>query len=294
MFNYDSVRDIRAFLESRSMGMQKKFGQNFMINPSHRQRILNLIEGVSPGISNKQVWEIGPGMGAITRGLVDAGALVRVFEIDRGFVSALEELFAVELIEERITIVEGDAKKTLFSQDHQPALIAGNLPYNVGSAIIARLITGGLYNTPMVFTLQREVVERICAKPGDPEYGSFSILCQYAMDAENHGVIPAQAFYPAPEVQSGIVRLLPRAPEESAAAPFPRAGEMELLDSSLRLFFASRRKTLHNNIKKAADRPTADDYRSALRAAGIEPTARAETLSPESMRRIIASLISNC
>jgi 16S rRNA (adenine1518-N6/adenine1519-N6)-dimethyltransferase len=151
--------------------------------------------------------------------MVDAGASMVLFEIDRGFIIALNELFQNEIHDGRLRIAEGDARKTLFSQGTVPDGILGNLPYNVGSKIIADLITGGFAGVPMVFTLQREVVERICAAPGGKEYGSFSILCQYAMNASNHGVISASSFYPAPEVQSGIVSLSPRGGSGGARPP---------------------------------------------------------------------------
>jgi 16S rRNA (adenine1518-N6/adenine1519-N6)-dimethyltransferase len=287
MLNYDSVAELRRFLQDRGMGMQKKFGQNFMINPSVREKIVSLM----PPLDGSQVWEVGPGLGAITRLMLDRGAGLTVFEIDRGFISALKEIFAVELEDGRLGIIEGDAKKTLKVQPSTPDFIVGNLPYNVGSAIIADLISSGAGAFPMVFTLQREVVDRICASPGDKEYGSFSMLCQYAMKAENCGTISSASFYPAPEVQSAIVRLSPL----HGGTDFPSPAELNLLDRFLRMIFSSRRKTLYNNIRRGAAAPggtgpDAADYLAALEQAGIDPAARAESLSVADVRRIISSI----
>lgn len=259
-----------------------------MINPVVRQRILSLMGD----ISGREIWEVGPGLGAISRLILDKGANLTVFEIDRGFIEALEELFASEIAAGRFVIRGGDAQKQLFPLDAPPDLIVGNLPYNVGSAIIAKLMGSRAVFQPMVFTLQREVVQRICAQPGSKEYGSFSILCQYAMVAQNHGNIAASSFYPEPDVISAILRLAPMYSATDPAAPSPE--ELALADRSLRVMFASRRKTLSNNLKQldsAAGMPARSAYLEAMEACGISGGMRAEEMSVPQFRALVSMLI---
>ncbi|WP_169730430.1 16S rRNA (adenine(1518)-N(6)/adenine(1519)-N(6))-dimethyltransferase RsmA [Salinispira pacifica] len=222
--------------------MQKRFGQNFMINPDMRKKVVDCL----PPVEGREVWEIGPGIGALSRELLDRSARVTMFEIDRGFIALLKELFKADIHNGSLRIVEGDASKTLFSQPERPGMIIGNLPYNVGSGIISRLLTSGFHDLPMVFTLQKEVVERICANPGTPRYGSFSVLAQYAMECRNAGNISPGSFYPAPEVSSAILRMTP---EKTSCG----ARELAILDAVLRTLFHNRRKTLANNIKKMGE-----------------------------------------
>ena len=157
--NYSSVSEIASVLSNHGLAMTKKFGQNFLISPEARERIVSLIRPRK----GMNVWEIGPGLGAITHLILQQGAHVTAFEIDHGFASVLrEEAFA----DEDFTLVEGDALETLFSVDPDFSTIVGNLPYNVGSQVIARLIESGLLPDSMVFTLQKEVAARMAARPG--------------------------------------------------------------------------------------------------------------------------------
>ena len=206
MFNYASVREIQNLLKSHNIAMLKRFGQNFMVHEATRKRFVQLLprmqgQDACPGSEHserpgragsegtdqprgharataegrdqgrtqgQEVWEIGPGIGAITTLLLQTGMHVRVFEIDAGFIGCLEELFAGELQDGSLSIVKGDARRTLFQQNSRPAAITGNLPYNIASGLVSRLITQGFASVTMVFTFQKEVVERICARPGQP------------------------------------------------------------------------------------------------------------------------------
>ena len=230
----------------------------------------------------QEVWEIGPGIGAITTLLLQTGMHVRVFEIDAGFIGCLEELFAGELQDGSLSIVKGDARRTLFQQSSRPAAITGNLPYNIASGLVSRLITQGFASVSMVFTFQKEVVERICARPGQRNYGSLSILCQYVMKVEHCGTISPGFFFPAPRVHSAIVRLSPLNEANADEIPF--------LEKLLSLLFRSRRKTIASNIQQSLTREQAGHLQETIRSTGIDTKLRAETLCIEDFRNIIAAL----
>lgn len=226
-----------------------------------------------------------------------------MFEIDRGFIQTLKELFREDIQNGDCRLVEGDGNKTLFQQQEMPDMVIGNLPYNVGSGMIARLLTSGFHTLPMVFTLQKEVVERICATPGSPRYGSFSVLAQYAMTCKNSGTISPGSFYPAPEVSSAILSMTP--------GNDPLAGRgLAVLDGVLRILFHNRRKTLANNIKNMGDerriiprpetgqqadpasiRITPELLRSALEETDAGLKARADSLGMDDFRSIVAYIL---
>lgn len=283
MFNYASIREIKNLLREHNIAAQKKFGQNFMVPEAARKKFVDLLP--VPDIPGQQVWEIGPGIGAISILLLEAGMSVRSFEIDRGFVVVLRELFADAIAEGSFSVVEGDIRKTIPRQpDNRPAAITGNLPYNIAAGLLSLLIRQGFTDIPMVFTLQKEVVERICARPGQQSYGSLSILCQYAMSVENCGTISPACFFPVPEVQSGIIRLMPMG---SSAVSEEQTGILEKL---LSILFRSRRKTMANNIRQSLDQEGAETILQIMRELDIDPRRRTETLEVEDFRNIINKL----
>jgi len=220
--------------------MSKRFGQNFLVNPNARKRIIDLL---SPSESEK-VWEIGPGFGAMTHMISGNTDKLTVFEIDRGFCSFLKETFQDE---DSFKLVEGDFLKTWrqeLEEQGAPDCILGNLPYNVGSVIIGDLIKNSRLKSRMVFTLQKEVVKRMAAKPGSSDYSGFSLICQFTCKVENHGDISGGSFYPKPRVISSIVRLIPH-------NEYPYVNR-QLFISVVNDMFAARRKTLKNNLIKGA------------------------------------------
>ncbi|MGI9256425.1 MAG: 16S rRNA (adenine(1518)-N(6)/adenine(1519)-N(6))-dimethyltransferase RsmA [Salinispira sp.] len=282
MFNYASVQNITKLLTSRNMAPQKKFGQNFMVHEATKKRFIEYIptRNGGSGQDGQAVWEIGPGIGAISAPLLTLGARLRVFEIDRGFIEILHDLFAAEIKSGKLVIVRGDARKTCIQQTEHPSAIIGNLPYNIASGMVSLLITQGFADTPMVFTLQKEVVERICAGPGERIYGSLSILCQYAMGVENLGTLSPGLFFPVPEVDSGILRLLP-------SPAIPKTQELKTLETLLNLLFHSRRKTIHNNIRQSSNEKFRQQVFRAVQEAEIDPGRRAESLAVDDYRRIV-------
>ena len=239
--NNDSPKEIERGLNERGLAMSKKFGQNFLISPEGRQRLIDVMN-LEKGM---KVWEIGPGMGAITHILLKKEVALTSFEIDHGFASLLTEVAFAD--EENFTLVEGDALKTLFKKKllPLPERIVGNLPYNVGSVMIGKIIENSYLPPLMVFTLQREVVDRMTSKPGEDDYSSFSVLTQ--MDYENKLALklPKGCFWPQPNVESAVVVMKKR--EKSLVDDSIRDTFIPLL----RDLFKQRRKTLRNNLNSS-------------------------------------------
>ena len=266
--NYSSINEISAVLSENGLAMTKKFGQNFLINPEARARIVSAAM-VSPGMD---VWEIGPGLGAITHLLLKAGVAVKAFEIDHGFASVLRDK---AFPDEDFTLIEGDALETLFSIPFDADRVMGNLPYNVGSEIIARLIERRCLPPMMVFTLQKEVADRMSASPGSSEYSSFSVLTQLDYTNTTAFTIRAGSFHPAPAVDSAVVVMQRRS--ESLVSDEDRS----LFLSMVRALFAQRRKTIRNNLLSSPSFSSKGKERieKAFSEAGLSGSERAETLS---------------
>ena len=230
MINYNSGSALRTFLNEENLGMRKKFGQNFLINPQVR---LALVEALGAQVSD-EVWEVGPGLGAMTEALIKKGLTVKAFEIDPGFIRILKRIFSQE---KRFSLVEGDVMKTWGTQQSAPFLL-GNLPYNVAAALLADLIEKGRTFSRMVVTVQKEVALRMSASAGSPDYSSFSVLCASAYKVKPLMVIRPSSFYPQPNVDSMGV-LLEKKGEDAPPAVFFQL---------VRALFSSRRKTIKNNL----------------------------------------------
>jgi 16S rRNA (adenine1518-N6/adenine1519-N6)-dimethyltransferase len=238
-FPYESRSQIRALLEENSLGMSKKFGQNFLLTQSVREKIVSSI-GLKAGDS---VWEVGPGIGNITTILLEKGALVTAFEIDRGFISILKEQAFVDV--PAFNLVEGDMLKNfkdVVREKGAPDVICGNLPYNVGSIIIARVLEERVGAPTMVFTLQKEVVDRIVGMHGTKNWSTLSILCQVDYHVTSLFTIKATHFYPHPTVDSSVIHFKKR---EASLVP---DDVRELFFIIVHDLFASRRKTMRNNL----------------------------------------------
>ena len=228
--NYNSASALRAFLDQEGLGMQKKFGQNFLINPETRKALVQALAAQS----GDDVWEIGPGLGAMTAMLLEDGLKVKAFEIDIGFIRVLKNIFAEN---KNFTLVEGDVMKTW--QAHKPApFLFGNLPYNVAAALLADLIENECIFSRMVVTVQKEVALRMAASAGKPDYSSFSVLCASAYNVKPLMTIRPSSFYPQPNVDSMAVLL-----EKKDAQKYPT-----VFYPLVRALFASRRKTIKNNL----------------------------------------------
>lgn len=265
--NYSSINEISSVLAENGLAMTKKFGQNFLINPDAREKIISLCNAGN----GMNIWEIGPGLGAITHLLLKKGAHVTAFEIDHGFASVLrDKAFA----DEDFTLIEGDALETLFSLPFNADRVVGNLPYNVGSEIIARLVEHECLADMMVFTLQKEVAERMTAQPGSSDYSSFSILTQLDYSNSVPLVIRAGSFFPAPRVDSAVVVMRRK---ESPVRTEDRAGFL----SMIRALFSQRRKTVRNNLLSSPvfSQKGREHIENAFSSLGLTGGERAETLS---------------
>lgn len=279
-FDYTKVSEIQSFLNNNGLAMTKKFGQNFLISDSALDKIVQAA-GIEKNVS---VWEIGPGLGALTSKMLKAGAIVTAFEIDHGFCSILKEQAFADTPSFRL--VEGDALKTWkeeYKANGKPDLICANLPYNVGSVLIASFIENRMLPDKMVFTLQSEVVQRICSDIGDDEYSGFSILTN--IDYENKEVLKLKPsnFWPAPNVDSSVVVMTKRkgpSVEENIA---PEVIKL------VRVLFAQRRKTVRNNLKVLG--LGMEKINSALENAGIPETERAEKLTLKQISDLARNLI---
>jgi len=276
--NYDSQKEICKVLKERSLSPTKKFGQNFMISRAAREKVLDFVK-ISEGDS---VWEIGGGLGAMTSMALERigqSGHLSVFEIDRGYIEFLKEQFGSH---PGFEISSGDMVKTwksVFDKSGKPDVIFGNLPYNSASAMITELIEGDCLADRMVFTVQKEMGQRIVAKPGSGEYSSFSVFCQLACDVAYQGDLKGSSFFPVPDVVSGIVTFKPREDFKKIAKP-------EIL-KAIRDMFAARRKTLLNNLRQYG----IDKVENACAAVGVESSTRAEALSPQTIAALAALLL---
>jgi 16S rRNA (adenine1518-N6/adenine1519-N6)-dimethyltransferase len=272
MLDYNSSAALKAFLETEGLGMQKKFGQNFLVNPVARQTLADAL-GASAG---DEVWEIGPGLGAMTALLLGKGQKVRAFEIDTGFIRVLKRIFAEE---EGFTLVEGDVMKTWQKQpgvSQRTEYLLGNLPYNIAAALLADMIEKGRVFSRMVVTVQKEVALRMAASAGTEDYSSFSVLCASAYKVKPLTVIRPSSFYPQPNVDSMGV-LLEKRPAENGFQAYPA-----VFYPLVRALFASRRKTIKNNltafVSSRFSQGTKDICEVVLRENKLNGSERAETL----------------
>jgi 16S rRNA (adenine1518-N6/adenine1519-N6)-dimethyltransferase len=238
--NYESPQEIKRVLAGEAISLKKRWGQNFIINRGAREKIAAL---VAPQ-KEETVWEIGPGLGALTVLLLPHAKKLITFEIDRGLVRWLTEEFQAE---SRFLVCQGDVVKTwpgILEKYGLPGKVCGNLPYNSASKIIASFIERDVIPGRMVFTVQRELAERMLARPGSKNYSSFSILCQSVFEIEGKGELKPGSFFPQPDVFSAVIVLTARRLLNAGA-------EKDFFLKIIRAGFGSRRKTLKNNILHA-------------------------------------------
>ena len=250
---------------------KKSFGQHFL----HDQRYIQWIVSAIAPQADEVLVEIGPGEGALTLPLLAAAGKLTAIELDVDLIPALQARAASK---GELGIVQADVLHVDFTALAQrlgvPQLrLAGNLPYYISSPILFHCVAHSGAIRDMHFMLQKEVVERMAAEPGSKVYGRLSVMLQLACRVEPLFEVPPQAFRPPPKVDSAVVRLRPLAPHERHdAVP-------EHVYAVVKAAFGQRRKTLSNALKQLLD---AD----AIRAAGIDPQARAETLAPGDFVRL--------
>ncbi len=248
---------------SRPAGHQarKRFGQNFL----HDRGVIDRIVGAINPKPEDNLLEIGPGMGALSEPLLEACPSLQMIELDRDLIPGLRAQF---FRYPELTIHEGDALRFDYRAiaGKGPLRAVGNLPYNIATPLIFRLLEFGDVIRDMHFMLQKEVVERMAAAPGESQWGRLAIMTQYRCRVQPLFTVGAGAFSPAPKVESAIVRLVPH---DRITDP---AHDTELLAKVVRTAFNARRKTL----RKALAPLFGDDDWPRL---GIDPTLRPQNLT---------------
>lgn len=280
--DYNSAKNLKEILDQNGFSMQKKFGQNFLINPDARKKLIDCLDINE----NTKVWEIGPGLGAMTSEILERGADLTVFEIDRGFISLISEFFKPYAEKNKFRIIEGDVLKNWKKELERgkPDRLFGNLPYNIAATIIADTIENNIRFDKCLFTVQKEVAQRMCAKAGSEDYSSFSVLCNWAYDIKPVLDLNGNNFWPKPNVDSRAVIMTPK-------EKFPCCKEPEHFCKLQRALFSSRRKNVRNNLTGfIKNNDKALEY---LKKAQIDPTLRAEVLSIEQILHLSDIMISS-
>lgn len=252
---------------------RKRFGQNFLRDPGV---IRDIAHAIGPQ-SQEHLVEIGPGLGALTRPLLESGCRLEAIELDRDLATPLLAAFSIY---PGFTLHQADALSfdlgSLAAPDEKLRIV-GNLPYNISTPLIFHLLDSAGLIEDMHFMLQKEVVDRLTAGPGDRDWGRLGIMTQCRCRAEMLFEVPPEAFDPPPQVQSAIVRL------EPLARPKAAGDDASRLDQVVRLAFAQRRKTLRNSLKELFEA-------QALQDLGLDPGARPETLSLEQFLALAGAL----
>ncbi|WP_278813845.1 16S rRNA (adenine(1518)-N(6)/adenine(1519)-N(6))-dimethyltransferase RsmA [Bifidobacterium pullorum] len=266
--------DIRRIADEAGVSPTKKFGQNFVIDPGTVRRIVREA-GVKAG---DRVLEVGPGLGSLTLAILETGATVTAVEIDPPLAERLPRTVAefMPAAAERLTVITSDAlaltPDMLATGDDRLTLVA-NLPYNVATPIILTLLERFERLDSFLVMVQKEVADRLAAGPGSKIYGTPSVKLAWYGTSERAGVIGRNVFWPAPNVDSALVRF-----SRYAEPRFPgvdRTRVFALIDAA----FGQRRKTLHAALKRLVPA-------EAFAAAGIDPTRRGETLTIDEFARL--------
>ncbi|MBO6527882.1 16S rRNA (adenine(1518)-N(6)/adenine(1519)-N(6))-dimethyltransferase RsmA [Erythrobacter sp.] len=255
---------LREVIARHGLSASKALGQNFLFD----EQLLERIAAIPGHLAGRQVLEVGPGPGGLTRALLRAGARVTAIEMDKRCLPALAELG--EAFPGQLRVVEGDALKL----DHaglmagEPFAVLSNLPYNVGTALFVRWLGGETWPplwTSLTLMFQQEVAQRIVAQPGTSAYGRLAVLAQWRAQAKLAMKVHRSAFTPPPKVMSAIVHVEPGA--------MPAGVSARMLERLTEAAFGQRRKMLRQSLKGV---PGAVD---ALEVVGIDPQRRAETVT---------------
>ena len=253
---------LRDIIARHGLSASKALGQNFILD----RQLLARIAAIPGPLQGQTVYEVGPGPGGLTNALLEAGATVVAVERDRRCLPALAELSDAH--PGKLKVVDQDALK--ISEPDVVGLgahVVSNLPYNVGTALLLRWLSGGWppWWRSLTLMFQKEVADRIVASPGSKDYGRLSILSQWRSDARIVMNVHRSAFVPPPKVMSAVVHITPKGQ--------PQGVDPSILEKLTESAFGQRRKMLRQSLKSM---PGALD---ALQALGIDPQRRAETLS---------------
>jgi 16S rRNA (adenine1518-N6/adenine1519-N6)-dimethyltransferase len=267
----------KEILDKYGFIFKKSLGQNFLVDTNILHRIVDHAEVTE----QTGAIEIGPGIGALTEQLAKRAKKVVAFEIDQRLLPILEDTLSpysnVKIIHQ--DILQADVHSVVASefQEVEDLMVVANLPYYVTTPILMKLLEDKIPVRGIVVMLQKEVADRIAAKPGTKDYGSLSIAIQYYTEAETVMIVPKTVFNPQPNVDSAVLRLTKR-PE-----PAVKVKDESFFFSVVRASFAQRRKTILNNLTSnlSFGKEKKQEIEQTLHQAGIDPKRRGETLSIE-------------
>jgi 16S rRNA (adenine1518-N6/adenine1519-N6)-dimethyltransferase len=264
---------LRAVIARHGLSASKALGQNFILD----RQLLSRIAAIPGDLTGERVYEVGPGPGGLTRALLDRGAAVIAVERDRRCIPALDELRGE--FKERLRVVQADAlevnERELVGEG---AHVVANLPYNVGTALLLKWLSGEWppWWRSLTLMFQKEVAERIVAEPGSDAFGRLSVAAQWRSRARIAMTVNRSAFVPAPKVMSAVVHLTP--------AEQPRGVSPKVVERLTEAAFGQRRKMLRSSLKQV---PGALESAQSL---GIDPRRRAETLGIDEWVKLARAL----
>lgn len=279
----------QEILKKYGFSFKKSLGQNFLIDPN----ILRNIVGHADLTKDSAAIEVGPGIGALTEHLAREAGHVVSFEIDQRLLPVLEDTLSpydnIDIVHS--DILKADVKTIIDTKlaGYKDIMVVANLPYYVTTPILMKLLMEELPLRGMVVMMQKEVADRISAKPGTKAYGSLSIAVQYYMSAEIAMIVPNTVFMPQPNVDSAVLRLLRH------ETPPVSVIDEDFFFTVTKASFAQRRKTIQNNLQSQLPNGKAnkDFILEALAEAGIDPRRRGETLSLEEFAKLADCLLPN-
>jgi 16S rRNA (adenine1518-N6/adenine1519-N6)-dimethyltransferase len=268
-----TVEPLREVIARHGLSASKALGQNFILD----RQLLARIAAIPGDLNGQRVYEVGPGPGGMTRALLETGASVTAVERDRRCIPALDELG--QEFGSKLQFIEGDALKIDEPQTVGRGVhVVANLPYNVGTALLLKWLTGDWppWWQSLTLMFQKEVAERIVAQPGSDAYGRLSVAAQWRSQARIAMTVSRSAFVPPPKVTSAVVHLVP--------VEQPMGVSAEVLGKLTEAAFGQRRKMLRSSLKSF------EGATEAAEALGIDLQRRAETLSVEEYVKLARAL----
>lgn len=280
-FNYFSITSINKFIQDNNLAINKKLGQNFLINSGVIDTIIK-----NSNLTEKDIaFEIGCGLGSLTHKLIKSGATVIGFEIDKAYIKLLKTLF-VDC--KNFKLIEGDFLKEVEKiindidlKNFNKVIFFGNLPYYITTPILEKIFESKIYFDKLYFMMQKEVAQRILAKSGTKSYGALTIFCNYYADCNIIARLSPRSFYPAPKVDSVIMEFI------------RKEKKIEVFDEKLffkvaRSMFINRRKQIKNNLLNSPFLSTIEknNISEALKNTNIMETIRGEELSIENIAKL--------
>ncbi len=260
----------KDYLFQLGANVRKSFSQNFLTSPHWVEKMTSAVLEIQP----TALWEVGPGLGALTVPLASSGIPLHLFEIDKKLAENLRQVFP------KAQMHEGDFLQTPWPHPtpHEKIGFLSNLPYHLSSEILFRLLENKPRFGILVLTFQRELAERLKAKPRSKSYGSLTVLVQLSFSLKSLGIIPPKAFYPPPNVDSEVLTFL----------PLPTLAEWPLLYQVVKVAFSHRRKKMFSNLKSFLPE---EKLTLSFQALKLDTNVRAEELSPDQFLALTKLLI---